>query len=114
MMVLMATAGITTIFALLTVMPRIAPSSGTLPMKNPFFFGSFAGLTEEEYVAAIDEQVSTNADAREYLSRSIYNMGIVLVNKYKSLRRSYMALGVGIISSAAIFAIEYTIETFSK
>lgn len=112
MMVLMFTAGITTIFALLTVMPRVVPSKGTLPMANPFFFGSFAGLTEEEYVAAIDEQVSTNADAREYLSRSIYNMGIVLVSKYKSLRRSYLALGLGIISSAVIFAIEYAITTF--
>lgn len=114
MMVLMFTAGITTIFALLTVMPRVVNVPRAIPMKNPFFFASFAALTEEEYIAAIDDQVSTNADAREYLARSIYNMGIVLVNKYKSLRRSYMALGVGIISSAVIFAVEYGLATFAK
>lgn len=107
MMVLMFTAGITTIFALVTVMPRVVASPPGAPVKNPFFFASFAGVTEEEYVAIIDEKVSTNAEAREYLARSIYNMGIVLVNKYKSLRRSYMALGVGIVSSAVIFAVEF-------
>ncbi|MFT5063413.1 MAG: hypothetical protein ACI91G_000780 [Gammaproteobacteria bacterium] len=114
MMVLMFTAGLTTIFALLTVMPRVVPSTGTVPMKNPFFFGSFAGLTEEEYVAAIDEQVSTTADTREYLSRSMYNMGVVLVSKYKSLRRSYLALGVGIITSAVLFAVEFATTTFGR
>lgn len=114
MMVLMFTAGTTTIFALLTVMPRVVPSAGKLPMTNPFFFGSFAGLSEDEYVKAIDEQVSTNADAREYLARSIYNMGVVLVQKYKSLRRSYITLGFGIVASAVLFIAEYLLVTFSS
>ena len=106
MVILMITAAATSIFSLVTVIPRVVPTNTKTPIDNPFFFGSFANLSYDEYMHEIDLQVSTNEDTRRLLAHSIFFMGKVLVRKHQSLRRSYLVLTAGVVLSGIAFLIE--------
>lgn len=106
MVLLMITAALTSVFSLITVIPRVVSSENSTPIDNPFFFGSFANLTFDQYMMEIDQQVSTNEDTRRHLAHSIFYMGKVLIRKHKSLRRSYLILSFGVLLSGAAFLIE--------
>lgn len=112
MILLMVTAALTSVFSLLTVIPRVVPSDNKTPIDNPFFFGSFSNLSFDQYMVEIDQQVSTNEDTRRHLAHSIFYMGKVLVRKHQSLRRSYLVLSAGVLSSGAAFIIEWAIRGY--
>ena len=77
------------------------------PMFNPLFFGHFAHIPIEEYKEDYAETLMTDDRIYDALAGDIYGIGATLMNnKYKWLRRSYMAFLVGMSGAIVIFVIQ--------
>ena len=76
-------------------------------MFNPLFFGHFAHIPIEEYKEDYAETLMTDDRIYDALAGDIYGIGATLMNnKYKWLRRSYMAFLVGMSGAIVIFVIQ--------
>lgn len=77
------------------------------PMFNPLFFGHFAHIPIEEYKEDYAETLMTDDRIYDALAGDIYGIGTTLMNnKYKWLRRSYMAFLVGMSGAIVIFCFQ--------
>ena len=77
------------------------------PAFNPLFFGLFAHIPIEEYKEDYAETLMTDDRIYDALAGDIYGIGTTLMNnKYKWLRRSYMAFLVGMSGAITIFCIQ--------
>ncbi len=77
------------------------------PAFNPLFFGHFAHIPIEEYKEDYAETLMTDDRIYDALVGDIYGIGTTLMNnKYKWLRRSYMAFLVGMSGAITIFCIQ--------
>ena len=77
------------------------------PAFNPLFFGHFAHIPIEEYKEDYAETLMTDDRIYDALAGDIYGIGTTLMNnKYKWLRRSYMAFLVGISGAITIFCVQ--------
>ena len=77
------------------------------PAFNPLFFGHFAHIPIEEYKEDYAETLMTDDRIYDALAGDIYGMGTTLMNnKYKWLRRSYMAFLVGMSGAITIFCVQ--------
>ena len=77
------------------------------PAFNPLFFGHFAHIPIEEYKEDYAETLMTDDRIYDALAGDIYGIGTTLMNnKYKWLRRSYMAFLVGMSGSITIFCVQ--------
>ena len=77
------------------------------PSFNPLFFGHFAHIPIEEYKEDYAETLMTDDRIYDALAGDIYGIGTTLMNnKYKWLRRSYMAFLVGMSGAITIFCIQ--------
>ena len=93
------------IFALLVIAPRFRnPKPANGKPHNLLFFGSFAALSQADFIDAMKDNLQTNEQARELIMKDIYQIGKVLDKKYRNLRLSYFSLGVGIVVSGLYFA----------
>ena len=77
------------------------------PMFNPLFFGHFAHIPIDEYKEDYAETLMTDDRIYDALAGDIYGIGTTLMNnKYKWLRRSYMAFLVGMTGAIVIFCFQ--------
>ena len=77
------------------------------PAFNPLFFGHFAHIPIEEYKEDYAETLITDDRIYDALAGDIYGIGTTLMNnKYKWLRRSYMAFLVGMSGAITIFCVQ--------
>jgi len=77
------------------------------PMFNPLFFGHFAHIPIDEYKEDYAETLMTDDRIYDALAVDIYGIGTTLMNnKYKWLRRSYMAFLVGMSGAIVIFCFQ--------
>ena len=77
------------------------------PAFNPLFFGHFAHIPIEEYKEDYAETLMTVDRIYDALAGDIYGIGTTLMNnKYKWLRRSYMAFLVGMSGAITIFCVQ--------
>ena len=77
------------------------------PAFNPLFFGHFAHIPIDEYKEDYAETLMTDDRIYDALAGDIYGIGTTLMNnKYKWLRRSYMAFLVGMSGAITIFCIQ--------
>ena len=77
------------------------------PAFNPLFFGHFAHIPIDEYKEDYAEPLMTDDRIYDALAGDIYGIGTTLMNnKYKWLRRSYMAFLVGMSGAITIFCIQ--------
>ena len=77
------------------------------PAFNPLFFGHFAHIPIEEYKEDYAETLMTDDRIYDALAGDIYGIGTTLMNnKYKWLRRSYMAFLVGMSGAITIFCVQ--------
>ena len=77
------------------------------PAFNPLFFGHFAHIPIDEYKEDYAETLMTDERIYDALAGDIYGIGTTLMNnKYKWLRRSYMAFLVGMSGAIVIFCIQ--------
>ena len=77
------------------------------PAFNPLSFGHFAHIPIEEYKEDYAETLMTDDRIYDALAGDIYGIGTTLMNnKYKWLRRSYMAFLVGMSGAITIFCVQ--------
>jgi hypothetical protein len=67
--------------------------------ENPLFFGHYASMPREEWVAMIADLAADDARLYQMQARDIHAQGKYLVEKkYKHLRLSYVFLGAGFVA----------------
>ena len=77
------------------------------PIFNPLFFGHFAHIPIDEYKEDYAETLMTDDRIYDALAGDIYGIGTTLMNnKYKWLKRSYMAFLGGMTGAIIIFSIQ--------
>ena len=93
------------LLALIVVLPRIGKTRIKKPqqMSNPFYFGLFSQLKQEEYVNYLAERLQNNRSAREMLTVDIYQIGLVLNRKYRLLRFSYGFLALSVVIAVSLY-----------
>ena len=108
---LILTIATSLLLALVVVLPRTGKTKIQKPeqMTNPFYFGMFSQLGQEEYVSYISEHVSDNATAHRILTTDIYQIGAVLKRKYRLLRFSYAFLGIATVIAVILFSFKILI-----
>ena len=99
------------LLALVVVLPRTGKNKIQKPeqMTNPFYFGMFSQLKQEDYVSYISEHIVDNATAHRILTTDIYQIGSVLKRKYRLLRFSYAFLGIATIIAVLLFSFKVLI-----
>lgn len=91
------------------VMPK--PHSRTSPDPsstnfNPLFFGSFMGMTYQEYIDYMSEQLDDTNRVYELQLREVYFLGRFLGEiKYRYVRYSYLLFLTGLVASATVFVV---------
>ena len=106
LLILGGAAFLAAVCAILAVIPTIKGPGGA--RANLLFFGSFAGLGEEEYVARMDDLLRDDRDIYAAMARDIYQNGSVLARKkYRLLGYAYRIFLAGLILSALAFALIY-------
>jgi len=93
-------------FAILSARPRVASYPVSLAdvrggRANLMFFGHFARLSPEDFVAGLREMEGRPELLRDQMGRDIHALGVVLTQKYRLLRTSYSVLLATVLASAA-------------
>lgn len=86
--------------ALFVVMPKL--TSGYKPtsldeIPNLFFFGYYTRFKEDDFVDYLGTHLKCDEEARKLLARDIYQIGMVLKNKYAYLKYAYLSALIGVI-----------------
>lgn len=113
LLVLVITAGLAAVFAILAAKPRILPPPAIDSRRfNPLFFGHFKELPQDDYIERIEEIIADEDRAYRTMARDIYQAGQVLQNKYRYLAYSYRTFLAGLALTAAAFVLQYLIPLF--
>lgn len=100
------------LLAISAVLPRVgkAPPITYKDGKdhsNILFFGRFAQMEEDEFIAAVKQRLRTEEDLYETMLRDTYQNGIVLARrKYRYLAYAYRLFVVGLTLTFIAFVIE--------
>ena len=104
LLVLGAAAFFSAVISAIAVMPTIYGAKDVQGERNLMFFGGFADMKEDEYVA---EMLSRLADQEQFLAmvaRDVYQNGQVLAHKkYRLLKYAYSIFIIGLFASVAAF-----------
>lgn len=104
MLTLAGSALLSLILAIFAVLPTFAPRR-THSTRNILFFGHFGEMTEDEFIAAVEPILRSDALAYEAILRDIYSLGSYLYRKkYRFLRFAYVAMLGGFIFATAVEA----------
>lgn len=99
---------ISLLLAIIAVLPTFARSRSQRAQRNILFFGHFASMSEDEYLQAMEEILSSDARVYEAAVRDIHSLGIYLYRKkYRFLRFAYVALLFGFILATIVEAWFY-------
>jgi len=99
---------ISLLLAIIAVLPTFARSRSKRAQRNILFFGHFASMSEDEYLQAMEEILSSDARIYEAAVRDIHSLGIYLYRKkYRFLRFAYVALLFGFILATVVEAWFY-------
>jgi hypothetical protein len=102
------------VFAFLSAMLAvfaIMPSTRSKPSMKPnlLFFGSFANMSEDEYIDQMLVLLSDPVTVHRAMLRDIYQNGQVLQHKkYKLLGAAYRVFLVGLVLTMAAFVLQFT------
>jgi hypothetical protein len=111
LLTLAAACLISLLLAIIAVLPTFAgprANSRRGMTRNILFFGHFASMSEQEYLAAMERILSSDALIYETAVRDIHSLGIYLYRKkYRFLRFAYVALLVGFILATFVEAWFY-------
>lgn len=92
---------ISLLLAIVAVLPVFTRRRGANP--NLFFFGHFASMSQEEFVAAMARTLASDEALYAAAARDIYALGVYLYRKkYRFLRLAYIALLSGFIIATAV------------
>lgn len=100
------------VYAILAARPRVSSKPLTLPglehsQGNILFFGDFANLSEEHFLAGMSGLMGDRELLYETMIRNIYGLGAVLKTKFVLLQVAYtafmLALVLGVLSFIGVF-----------
>ena len=104
-LILGGTAFLSAVFAVLAILPAVGYRKRA-PL-NLMFFGSFAGLDEEDYIERFLTELRTDDGIYRTMARDIYQNGIVLARKkYRMLGWAYRIFLAGLTASLVAFVVE--------
>ncbi|MGI8951804.1 MAG: Pycsar system effector family protein [Chitinophagaceae bacterium] len=108
--IFLLTAVVTIVISILATRPKI--SSGTFNTQdvinkktNLLFFGNFYKAAFDDYNIAMRKMMNDPDYLYGALIKDIYQLAVVLGQKYKLVRLAYMIFMIGIIASVVAFAI---------
>ncbi len=111
-------AGITTALVLGVLAARPRVESRVVNMDdirghraNLLFFGHFANITRDEFVAGMRELMDQPDEVYRTMSADLYGIGSVLQRKYRLLRASYLAFLIGIALGVGAFVGTFIFNT---
>lgn len=95
------------LLAILAVLPKYRPlrlTSDDLPPNfNLLFFGHFAELPRERYLAELSRALQPDGSPYAAVANDIYSLGTYLAHhKYRYLRLSYLSFLAGFVIASAI------------
>jgi hypothetical protein len=93
------------LFAVIAILPSFhSPSRTARPEAfNLLFFGHFATMSEQEYMAELEAVLVDDAMVYQIAARDIHSLGVYLFRKkYRFLRYAYVALIGGFILAAIV------------
>ncbi|WP_252259149.1 Pycsar system effector family protein [Erythrobacter aurantius] len=107
---LAATAFLSSLFAVASVLPSLGKPPKDQAMINPLFFGHFAAMEEDEWVESLLDRLATDEELFRTMLRDIHQNGRVLYHrKYRFLTLAYRIFLAGILITWLIYAAEFTL-----
>lgn len=111
-LILIISSVIAITFAILATRPSITNGSFTRKevedkKVNLLFFGNFYKMSFEDYSWAMNELIKDKEYVYNSMIKDLYNLGIVLENKYRLLRIAYTFFMFGIIISVVAFLVAF-------
>jgi len=95
-----------TVLSVLTVLPEFGGKSAT-GKPNVLFFGVFSRMDEQAFVDTLVDSMRSEERVYRMMARDLYQNGAVLRrHKYRYLTYAYRTFLVGILATAAAFAVE--------
>ena len=100
------------LFAISAVLPRVGKGPPVVTRdgkdhSNILFFGRFAQMEEDEFIAAVKARLLSEEDLYETMLRDTYQNGLVLARrKYRYLAYAYRLFVVGLTLTFLAFAFE--------
>jgi len=89
------------LLAIFAVLPTFA--RGRHGETNILFFGHFATMSEDDYMAELERTLENDAALYEVAVRDIHSLGVYLYRKkFRFLRLAYIALFLGFIIATAV------------
>jgi hypothetical protein len=107
LLVLGATAVIAALLAIMAVVPAFRWNLHSRGEPNPLFFGSFAQLSEQEYLDRMRTVIRDEPSVYSAMIRGIYHQGRILyTRKYRFLSYSYRVFAIGLVLTVATAAFD--------
>jgi hypothetical protein len=95
--------------AVMAVLPAVSRPKGKLKLTNLLFFGHFAWLDEQEWTDDLLCRMETDEQVFRTIAHDIYQNGQVLQGKkYRVLALAYKVFMTGLFLTLAVFAFEVT------
>lgn len=93
--------------AVMAVMPSVARPTGSKNAVNLLFFGHFAWMDEDEWTAELLDRLGSDEEVFRTMAHDMYQNGCVLQRKkYKYLALAYKVFVTGLFVTLTIFAFE--------
>ncbi|MFZ1742518.1 MAG: Pycsar system effector family protein [Pontixanthobacter sp.] len=107
LMFLAAFSFVSSLCAVMAVLPSVRKAPANGPPANKLFFGHFAELDEEEWVQSVLEDMRTDEKVFRAMMRDIYQNGQVLARrKYRYLSLAYRIFIGGLFVTLFTFVVE--------
>jgi len=101
LLTLAAACLISLLLAIFAVLPTFA--RGRRGETNILFFGHFATMSEDEYMAELEHHLESDTSLYEVAVRDIHSLGVYLYRKkFRFLRLAYIALFLGFIIATGV------------
>ena len=87
--------------------PAVNPSVPLKPGGNLLFFGTFANMREDDFVAAMTHLMEERMPVYETMMRNIYGIGTVLFRKFLLLQYAYTSFMVALVLGVSSFLVVF-------
>ncbi|MBD3729231.1 MAG: hypothetical protein IE933_05945 [Sphingomonadales bacterium] len=99
--------------AVMAVLPSTKKADPAKIVPNPLFFGHFAEMDEEVWMRDVIEALRSDEKVFEMMLHDIYQNGVVLQRrKYRYLGMAYRIFVTGLVITMVSFALEMTLGYF--
>lgn len=101
---LAVTAFISSLFAVLAVIPSLSAAPADPAQRNPLFFGHFSGMDEEEWTQDMLDRLADDERFFRSMLHDVYQNGQVLYQrKYRLLTLAYRTFLLGLLLTMLIY-----------